>query len=398
METTRKRGTVVAYWLVSIGLALLMLGTNIPSPLYGVYQGEWGFSSVVLSLVFASYALALIPGLLIFGRISDTVGRRRVILSGLLVAAAGSLLFSVAQGLSWLFAARIVQGVAVGISSGAISAAIVELHPIGDRRAASLATTAALTSGGALGPLFGGVLAQYAPWPLVTPYLVHFIVLVLIIAGVWFIVPETIEVESGKRSWHPRAPRVPAAIRGRFTLGAAASFSGWAVTGLFVALVPSYATGLLEIRSLAFQGAVVFAMLGIASVTQLAAREVEHPKTILYGAAALTLGMAGVVLAVPIHSFLLMLAGTILDGVGLGLSFMGGLGLVGEIAPAENRAETLSAFYVATYLGVGIPVIGVGFVADHVGLFAAVTRFAAVISLLSIILAYSAARIRVAAS
>jgi MFS family permease len=135
---------------------LLMMGTNVPSPLYGVYRQEWGFSAGVLTLIFASYVAALIPSLLVFGRLSDKVGRRRVVLVGLLVAVCGSALFFVAQGVVWLFAARMVQGTAVGLTSGAATAAIAELHPGGDRRSAALLTTIALTGGSALGPLFGG--------------------------------------------------------------------------------------------------------------------------------------------------------------------------------------------------------------------------------------------------
>ncbi|MFC5822323.1 hypothetical protein [Nonomuraea insulae] len=57
-------------------MLVLIAGTEVPTPLYIEYQARFGFSAEVLTLVFATYALALIPALLVFGRLSDRFGRR----------------------------------------------------------------------------------------------------------------------------------------------------------------------------------------------------------------------------------------------------------------------------------------------------------------------------------
>jgi MFS family permease len=400
MESTAKRleeaSGGFAYWLAGSGLMLLMMGTNVPSPLYGVYRQEWGFSAGVLTLIFASYVAALIPSLLVFGRLSDKVGRRRVVLVGLLVAVCGSALFFMAQGVVWLFAARMVQGTAVGLTSGAATAAIAELHPGGDRRAAALLTTIALTGGSALGPLFGGLIAQYGPEPLSLPYLAYLCFLIPAALGIWVVMPETVEkrLESkhGAVSLRPRLPRVPAEIIGSFALGSSACFVGWAVTGLFLALVPSYATDLLGVSNLAVGGGAVFAMLGASTATQLFMRETSHRRAMVLGSLALVAGLGLLVLSVPTHSLWPLFGSTLLDGLGLGLAFMGGLGLVGKGAPSESRAEVLSACYIVIYLGVGLPVVGVGFASNWIGLFAAVMAFATVVGVLCLLVAYLAAR------
>src|SRR5205823_9674964 len=87
------------------------------------------FSSAVLTLVFATYAIVLAPSLLLFGQLSDRFGRRVVIAVGLAAAVAGLALFASARGTAWLFAARAAQGVAVGAISGTATAALVELEP-----------------------------------------------------------------------------------------------------------------------------------------------------------------------------------------------------------------------------------------------------------------------------
>jgi MFS family permease len=386
----------LAYWLAGGGLMLLMMGTNVPSPLYGVYRQEWGFSAGVLTLIFASYVAALIPSLLVFGRLSDEVGRRRTVLIGLLVAVCGAALFFLAQGVAWLFAARAVQGVAVGLTSGAATAAIAELHSRGNRRAAALLTTVALTGGSALGPLFGGLVAQYGPGPLALPYLAYLCLLIPAMLSLWAVMPETVEKRlEGKpvtASLRPRLPRVSADILGSFALGSSACFVGWAVTGLFLALVPSYVAELLGLSNLAVGGGAVFAMLGASTLAQLFMKRTSHRRAMVLGSLALVAGLGLLVLSVPTHSLWPLFGSTLLDGFGLGLAFMGGLGLVGKVAPSENRAEVLSACYVVIYLGVGLPVVGVGFASGWIGLFAAVMAFAAVVGALCLPIAYAAAR------
>src|SRR5438093_11340293 len=123
------RGGVGPLVVVWAGWLVLMTGANVAAPLYAVFAERFGFSSLVLTLVFAAYAFALVPALIVFGRVSDRIGRRPVIVAGLAVAAAGLVLFAAAQSTAWLVAARICQGLAVGMISGAATAAPVELDP-----------------------------------------------------------------------------------------------------------------------------------------------------------------------------------------------------------------------------------------------------------------------------
>ena len=73
------------FWLVAAVLLLLFFVAAAPSPLYGVYQAQWRFSAITLTEVFAVYALFLLVTLLVFGSVSDYLGRRRVILAGLVM-------------------------------------------------------------------------------------------------------------------------------------------------------------------------------------------------------------------------------------------------------------------------------------------------------------------------
>ena len=116
MSDLRPLLTVWGTWLV------LMAGANVAAPLYAVYATRYGFSSFVLTAIFTVYAVVLVPTLLIFGRVSDRYGRRPVMLAGVLAGAAGLIVFAAARDTAWLFAARALQGLAVGIVSGAATA------------------------------------------------------------------------------------------------------------------------------------------------------------------------------------------------------------------------------------------------------------------------------------
>jgi MFS family permease len=120
---------------------------------------------VVVTLAFAAYIAALLPSLLIAGPLSDAVGRRTVLLPAVILAAVGAAIFGLANATAWLFVGRVVQGVAVGAASGALTAALTETEPRSDHRRAALMATAASVGGVGLGPLLGGVLAQYGPAP-----------------------------------------------------------------------------------------------------------------------------------------------------------------------------------------------------------------------------------------
>src|SRR5262249_13118295 len=153
----------------------------------------------------ASTVFGVVVVVLPFGNLSDRIGRRPVLIAGVLVGALSMVLFAVADGVPALFAARVASGVAVALFTGAGTAALPELVPPGGarRRAARHAATTAI-AGFAIGPLIGGVFVQYGPWPLQLVYVVSLVLLLPLLIGV-ILLPETVRE---LRSFQVERPRL----------------------------------------------------------------------------------------------------------------------------------------------------------------------------------------------
>lgn len=296
----------------------------------------------------------------------------------------GSLVFALAPSTPWLFAARALQGLAVGAASAPLTAALSELEPTGNRRKAALVSTVASVGGLGLGPLLGGLLAQYAPAPHVLPFVLE-IVLLVPAAALITMLPET----TARTRWRPRRPEIPAGMKGDFATSGTASFLAFAVIGLFLTLVPTYVGRLSGSENLLLSGAAVALLLVCSAVAQLAgygrrARTLELLGLPLLSAGLVLLAVAGLSSSARFSSALL-LAATLIAGTGHGLAFLGGLTTINKSAPVGRHAESLATFYVIVYLGVGLPTVGVGFVATAAGLLAAVQSFAYVVAVLCLL-------------
>jgi hypothetical protein len=347
--------SVLTIWL---GWLWLMAGINMVAPLFAVYAQKFGFSSLVLTLVFATYAAALVPSLLLCGRLSDRYGRRPVIVAGLAAAAVGLLLLALAQGTWWLFVARGFQGLAVGLVSGAATAALVELAPGSGQRPALLAGLAQ-AGGCAVGPMLAGVLAQWAPAPLVLTYLVGLAGLVLAGAGT-LAVPEPGEATG--EPWRVQLPRIPRGIAadvGRVGLTAAVA---WASVALYLSVVPTYVAALLDTDNLALIAAVSALALAASCVAQVGSERLPLPVATAQSVALLLLAVGLVALAVagPTRSLGVLLTGAVVTGGGHGLGFLNAQHELNDIAPAERRGEVTAAFICCIYALVGGAVIATG--------------------------------------
>src|SRR5882757_4430117 len=364
------------YALAAVVFAIGMAGTTLPTPLYGLYRQEIGFSELMVTVVFAVYAGGVIAALLIAGNFSDLLGRRPVLFFGLGLSMLSAVCFVFEGGLPVLLVGRLLSGFSAGLFSGAATAAVTELAAPGQRGRAALAATAANMGGLGCGPLLSGVLAQYAPYPLRLPYLVHLGLLVLSCAVTW-VLPETVTRPDPRPRLRPQGMVVPAQVRGVFAPAALAALAGFSVLGLFTAVAPTFLAEYLDVDNLAVSGAVVLSVFLASTVGQSLMNRIGSSRALPLGCAVLTAGAAVIGCALLVESLTVLIVGALVSGLGQGLAFRGAMTTVGRVAPAEQRGATISALFVAAYVGISVPVVGIGALAVAVGLRSAGVIFVA---------------------
>jgi MFS family permease len=385
-QDTRARihfGRTAGFAATALALGVGMMGTTLPTPLYALYRQRFGFSELMITVIFAAYAGGVIAALLLLGRLSDQIGRRRMLLPALGLSALSACVFLLADGLPLLLAGRIVSGLSAGIFTGTATATLVDLAPLERRGRATLVAAVANMGGLGLGVLLAGALAQWAPAPLQIVFWVDLALLIPAAIGIWAM-PEPVTSTSHARL-RARLPRVSSSIRNVFVRAALACFAGFAVLGLFTAVAPDFLGQDLGVTNRAVVGLVVFSVFAGSTGGQAMLALLPEDMALPAGCVGLVGGMALLALSLGLSSLALLVLAGVIAGLGQGLSFRAGLSALNARSPAAERAEVASSFFVVAYIAISLPVIGEGALAQAVGLRSAGLAFAAVVAALAAI-------------
>ena len=373
------------FWVVAGVFVLLLFAAAAPSPLYGVYQAHWRFSAITLTAVFAVYALLLLVTLLVFGSVSDFVGRRQVILVSLAMSAGACGLFLAAHGVGLLFAARALQGAAVGTASSAAGAALIDLQPPGSGRAPVVTTAASLLGLGA-GGLATSALVQYGPAP---AHLVWWLLLGASLAAAVAVLAmrETAPRRPGVlASLRPRVA-VPRQARATFAMALPCLIAVWMLSGFYLSLGPSLAVQVVGSADLVWGGLVIFLLAGIGAAGPVVFRGVSGPAAMLTGCLGLIAGAVVTLAAIELTSAAAFLAGTAVAGAGFGTAMLGAFRTVTARAAAGQRAGLVAAYFIASYLAFSVPVVAAGIATTHFGLHRTALVYCAAIAALAAVAA-----------
>jgi predicted MFS family arabinose efflux permease len=366
------------YLLASITVSYLA-SSSAPTPLYPIYQAEWGFSPIAISCVFGIYAIAVLVALLFAGRLSDHVGRRPVVLGATAIQAATMFLFAFADGLSDLIAARVIQGLATGAAIAAVGAGMLDM----DKARGAIANAATPGVGTALGGVLGGLMVHYLPAPTHLVYFVLAVIFVAQMAGVLFI-PELIPPRAGAiASLRPRMG-LPAATRKSIPIVAPVLIAIWALAGFYGSLAPSLLRTRFGLDSSLAGGIALFVLAGCGGTSVLLTQRLPARTLMLYGTSALLAGVGLVLASLSWHSATAFFLGTALAGSGFGTAFQGSILTVVPLAAPQERSGVLSVIFVVSYVAMGVPAVIAGyFVARYGDLFLVAREFGAGVMLLT---------------
>jgi MFS family permease len=369
-----------AFPLLAYAFAVIMIGATLPTPMYALYAERMHFEVLTTTVIFATYAAGVLVALIGFGSWSDAVGRRPVLLVGILFALASSVVFLMADSVPLLLVGRLLSGLSAGVFTGTATAAVIEAAPPHwQNRAAAVATIANVAGLGG-GPLLAGLLVQYAPQPLQLAFIVH-TGLLLVATVALLVVPET----------SPRTGRIglqrlsiPDEVRSVFVVAAIAAFACFAITGLFTSVAPAFVSNVVGIDNHAVAGAVASTILIASAVAQVFAGRIPAQRAVVLGCAILIVGMVILAVALELSSLVGLIAAAIVAGIGQGIAFSRGLAAVAERTPDGRRAEVSSTYFVVAYVAISLPVIGEGLAAQQWGLRTAGVSFAIAVGVLAV--------------
>jgi MFS family permease len=360
-------------WL-GAGFALCTVGwgANQFTPMLLLYRSRLGLSAAIVEATFGLYAIGLIPGLLVAGPLSDRIGRRRVVLFALVLSmVAGGVLILGAHGAGWLFAGRLVMGVASGCAFSAGAAWIKELsappYEHAPRGASARRAGAAMTLGFGLGPLVAGALAQWAPLPTTLPYLPQ------LVLAAWALplaahTPETVRHNRVRDAddglW--RQMRIRGLGEPRF-LWVVLPLAPWVFGSAAIAM--AYLPGLVMNQvpgvAVAFAAAAALctAMSGVL-VQPLARRfdrpdQPERPRLLIAGLTLVTGGLLAGACITALGQLpglpVLVLCAALMLGCGYGICLVFGLAEVQRLARPDDLAGLTAVFQAFCYIGFAVP-------------------------------------------
>jgi len=347
-------GTARFYLQASITVSFLA-GSSAPTSLYPLYQREWGFAPITVTVVFGVYALAVLGALLITGRLSDYIGRRPVLIAATLVQAGAMVVLGTAGGVWGLIFGRVLQGLAAGAAVAAVGAALIDF----DRESGTVANSIAPITGIATGALIGGLMVHFLPAPTHLVYAAFGAIFVLQCAGV-ALTRETISPQPGALASLKPQFAVPTVVRAPLLLAIPVIIAAWSLAGLYGSLAPALMKGRFGLDASLFGGTALF-VLAIAGASAVLLLHKKQARTMMsFGAAGLIAGMGAVLAAMSFQFVGLFFLGTALAGMGFGAGFQGAIRSFVPLALPHQRAGVLSVAFVISYLAMGLPAVAAG--------------------------------------
>ncbi len=372
-----------ALYATGFAFAVTMMGTTLPTPLCPIYASELTFTALTVTVLFAVYAIGVVATLLLFGRLSDLVGRKPVLLAAVAFAAVSAVLFLLPPSLPLLILARVVSGIGAGLMSGAGTAAIIDLFGLQRRSVAGTIAVAANTGGLALGTLLSGVIADLSTSALSAPYVAHLVLSAAALLALAYGLPSAPRTNTTS-GWRQRL-HVPAAIRGAFVRAVLAAGSGFAVTGVLTAVSGLLLADHLHVHSHAVAGGVVFVAFAGMAGGQLWGRRLATARAQIVGCLGMVVAAGLIVLALTARSLPALLAAAATVGIGAGMCLLAGLAMTVEQTDVAQRGGVSSAFFAGLYTMLAVPAIGVGALARATDLITAGVVFAGLVSVLPVV-------------
>jgi len=357
-----------------------VMGTALISPLYALYKETWQLQTSDISLIYVVYMGGALCGLLFLGRLPDRVGFRPMMQWGLALALLGTFASMMAWNMSSLIAGRFIVGIASSMLTTSATLGLSSLAPPGQVQRTAVVTGFLMAFGFGLGPLLGGIMGQWAPYPLVSTYVPTLVLGALALYALSILaLPENAR-PAGRASlrWREALPRLTwpeSSDSTAFVLTTCLPFLAFGVFGLYASMSPLFLGELVPWHGPFVSGTAIAIILFASAYVQILARRVNTQWCGFGGLISLAGSNALLMANLQVGSALLFGLGVALTAIGHGMSMLAGMSMVYRIARPDNRSGLLSTYLVVGYIGSMVPMMGIGWMADHWGMNVAVSAF-----------------------
>lgn len=349
---------------------------------YPLYAEEWHLSTFTTTSIFAVYPIFVVATLVVFGNLSDFIGRREAMLLGLSASALGSLLFTVASDVTWVLVGRAFMGLGVGLSAGPSAAAVVEFSAAGDAKAAGGTTAASQAIGMMAAALIGGALIQYAPLPTRLNFAVLTIILLAITYATWRLPNFTVRRAAGR--WRPSKPSIPNGMLLTFATSTIAVTSSYVLGAMTLSLGAQVATDVIASSNALVNGSTIAVFAFALFLATVVTRQMPYARILQLAVLLSFLSITSLALASAEQSLTLYMLAQLCGGAAYSMLLLGGLSLINAEAPVTHRGATLSALFLVAYLAQAVLALSLGKIATAFGLRAAIETGIGAIAILTL--------------
>lgn len=353
--------------------------SSVPTPLFPLYIQAWQAPPSAIGDVFAIYMVSVLLTLLCLGRVSDTFGPLRVVLFALGCVLTGIVLSGLSVNISMLLVARAITGLGNGLLTTAATIALIDAHPLHDKRIASIAMASGIAIGFGLGPLLGGLAAQADVYPLFMAYVPVFVLIAACTVGVWrYGRSSSAQTGAVRRplSVRPELSMPGGDSRRPFTLACLGGFANYATGCCYFSLLPALMFSALPWKGPLVMGLAFMPMAFVSLLIQVTQRNINPFKGLGLGLLAHVLAAISMIIGMsPMGTPVAFFVGIVFLSIGQGYSFMSSATIANLSAEPARRASNMSTYFLSAYLGASVPPMIVGRVADRVGLVQALTVY-----------------------
>lgn len=374
------------FLMVSLALCIGTIGTALASPLYPIYQELWHLLPSHITYIFVAYMFGCLATLLFLGRTSNSFGFLRTLQIGIIFVILGLALSSVASNALWLGLGRFIIGIASGLISTSAMLGLITTIPDSHKQNAPQLSSIITVIGFGLGPFIGGLIAQFSNQPLVTPYLPIIAAAILCFFGLFLVKVRQFKAQPFSIAPHLEMPTAP--HQALFFIAGFTAFSAFGAFSLFASLSPSFVKDLIPWHGPLVSGSAIASILMVSAIVQFLAKNLPAGKSLNLGLITLVLSFILLGLCMSMQWSILFFISDILVGVGHGFGLMGAFGLIHQMTTTDNRAAVMSTYLFIGYLGTILPIIAVGYLADHFGLTIGVLGFCVGMGLLCLLLLF----------